>query len=146
MSFLSNVPLFREKALAESPCKLTIKHLGEASTLEEAWKLLPRDGEGIVVLSDKICRLSKSNYKGYLIEADIVKGQETTVLRSTAKGWSAWRWSESPGDDHIRIGHTYLSSENDSESQLLYCQYWRRQDDDGIAVWLPVGSRFAGFN
>lgn len=128
-------------------CSLDVKSLGKARTVEEAWKLLPSSGSGVVVLADRIVRFDPNARSGLLVEAEVYEGSSTTVLRmSGGKVWRAWRWGESEGDSHRYVERAFRSSEpGERPPELIYRQYWSRQDEDGVGVWRPIGSRFCGF-
>jgi len=127
------------------PAGLTIEPLGSATTIEEAWKLLPAAGSGVVVLADDIVRFDPAKRTGPLLEADVTDGASTVVLRQDGSQWRAWRWVEGPGDSHRYREHEYLSSEATDNRLLIYRQYWERVADDGLMIWTPVGARFCGF-
>jgi hypothetical protein len=127
-------------------CALTTILVGEASTLEEAWALLPASGEGVLLLADRVCRFDPGQRAGLLLEADVAEASSTTLLRQSGTGWKAWRWTEGPGDSHQYSEQLYLSSEpGEDPARLVYRQYWGQAKDDGIDVWTPLGSRFCGF-
>ena len=142
---LEDIPVFKDSGLLSGTCSLTVTALGTAKSLEEAWSMLPQQGEGVVVKADQIVRYSRSGGAGLLLDADVVHGDETTIVRSSGETWSSWRWSEQPGDTHRWVEHTFRSSEGREASDHKYRQYWAFQEEGGIKVWRPIGSRFCGF-
>lgn len=145
---LEDIPAFGKDGLRHDTCSLAVTPLGTATTLKEAWSFLPSSGEGVLVLADRVVRFSPSLHDGLLLDADVVTGNETVVVRASGAQWKAWKWTESEGDSHRYVEHTFLSSEPSEQRKppdLLYRQYWEQRDDDGIKVWQPVGSRFCGF-
>ena len=144
MLTLKDLPAFREYGLLLGSCNLTIRSSGEATSLEDAWNLLPDQGEGYVVCADANRRFDPDEKKGLLLEAEVCQASATTLLRSQGLRWQAWRWEESPGESHRWVEHTFLSSEAGG-APMRYRQYWTLQDEHGLQVWRPVGSRFCGF-
>lgn len=146
MLTLENLPAFTEHGLSLGTCSLKTELVGEATSLEAAWKLLPDQGEGYVVCADANRRFQTNHRKGLLLEAEVSSGNSTLLLRSHGANWRAWRWAESPGDTHRWVEHTFLSSEpSAAPARILYRQYWTLQDELGLPVWRPVGARFCGF-
>lgn len=146
MLTLENLPAFKEHGLSLGSCSLQIQLLGEATTLDAAWKLLPDHGEGYVVCADSNRRFQPDQKRGLLMEAEVCHRGSTTMLRSDGSRWKAWKWEESPGDTHRWVEHTFLSSEpGTAPSPLRYRQYWTLQEELGLPVWRPVGARFCGF-
>lgn len=143
---LENIPAVNHGDLKVGQCRLEITPLGQVSQLAEAWGLLPEVGEGVVVCADTISRFAPTKRSGLLLEADVADGRQTTVLRSVGQQWMAWRWVESEGDTHRYVEHTFLSSEQSKGADhIIYRQYWALQDDQGLKIWQPIGSRFCGF-
>ncbi len=128
-------------------CSLKRERTGSTSKQEEAWRFLPSDGQGVVVLSDAVRRFKPGVSEGLLVEADVTQGSMTTLVRMSPDGWQAWQWRETDGSSHCYVERDYLSSEpsRDAPSLLRYRHYWTLEEDDGIRVWHPVGSRFCGF-
>lgn len=146
MQILENLPAFKTGDLSCGLCELLIQPIGRVSTVEEAWKLLPAQGEGYVVCADENRRFDPKARVGWLMEAEVCDGQSTTILRSDGVGWSAWRWSERAGNSHRWVQHTFLSSEPGSNrSHILYRQYWTLREEHQLKVWRPIGARFCGF-
>jgi len=148
MPDVKEVPQIGESPDSVGPCRLTVTPRGEASTPADAWALLPSKGTGIVTLSDRVVRFDAHDRAGLIIDADVVDGDTTTILRMSGNTWRAWEWKEEPGTTHRRLQLTYQSTETISSTPapaLRYRQYWELQPDEGIEVWQPVGSRFCGF-
>ncbi len=143
-----DIPLFANQGiLRDGTCSLTIAKIESAGTLEEAWKILPDEGTGVVVLSDRIVRYDPKKRNGLLVDAEVVKDNVTTILRSRGLQWQAWTWEEDAGDSHRYVEFRFLSSEPGKKPpDQLYRQYWTKTpSDDGVEVWQPIGSRFCGF-
>jgi len=129
-------------------CCLDIRLVGEAAELRDAWALLPPTGQGWVCLDDSVQAFQPGMKPGFLLNAEVTNGNSTLVLRMVGGGWKAWEWNESPGDDCRAITRSYKSSapvERARGKNLAYRTYWKKQDDDGVPVWVPVGSRLIGW-
>lgn len=133
-------------------CSLQCSPAGTASTPEEAWRLLPARGQGVVVLADRILDLESSAREGLIVEAEAFEPGCTTVLRMDGGVWRAWRWAESAGDSHRYVERRYRSSRPVAQGEpphLVYRHYWTRVEDPGleppVAVWQPIGARLVGF-
>jgi hypothetical protein len=62
--------------------------------------------------------------------------------------WRAWTWTENRGDSHRVVRRRYLSSApkvSNRVPEMEYATYWEKRQDDGLAVWRPLGSRFVGW-
>lgn len=146
MLTLENLPAFDSQGLSLGECSLSIELVGAVSSLEQAWKLLPDQGQGYVVCAGENRRFASNNKQGLLLEAEVTDGSSTILLRSDGPGWKAWKWKETPGSSHRWVEQTFLSSEPDSRpAPIRYRQYWTRQEEAGLQVWRPVGARFCGF-
>jgi len=129
-------------------CGLDIRPFGPTDNLAEAWSWLPSDGEGIVVLADKVMRFDSQARTGWLLEADVSSGTSTIRLRMIDGAWRAWTWTQTAGDSHLFADTQVLSSESGSDGQggcLEYRRYWVREEEDGVKVWKPAGARFVRF-
>ena len=148
MLALESLSAFTENGLSLGLCSLSIESLGEVSSLAEAWRLLPDEGQGYVVCADCNRRFHPGEKQGLLIEAEVSDGRgTTTLLRSQGPNWKAWRWREQPGESYRYVEHTFLSSEPGTRPpNLVYRQYWTRQEESGLQVWRPIGARFCGFS
>lgn len=148
MLALESLSAFKENGLSLGVCSLTIEALGAADCLADAWKLLPDEGQGYVVCADCNRVFDPKDKEGLLLEAEVSDGRgSTTLLRSQGATWKAWKWTEQPGDTHRYVEHTFLSSAPGSRPpNLLYRQYWGRQEESGLQVWRPIGARFCGFS
>ncbi|MFA7481767.1 MAG: hypothetical protein WC314_14765 [Vulcanimicrobiota bacterium] len=146
MLSLDDIPPFQQKDLSWGLCGLEITRLNGAASVEEAWQLLPDTCEGVVTLADAVRRYNPKKREGLLLDAEVVDGQQTTVVRSQGLSWSGWRWEETKGDSHRYVEYTFLSSEPGTKPpHLIYRQYWTKQADGDLQVWQPVGARFCGF-
>lgn len=144
------IPAIKEKGLLSwGHCELEIKALPAAHSLEEAWKLLPDAGSGVITLADRVLRFDPAKRAGLLIEAEVVGAGSTTKVRLDGPLWKAWRWTETESKDgaYRYVEYSFLSTEPGKRpDRLVYRQYWRKEPaQDGILVWQPVGSRFCGF-
>lgn len=146
---LTQLPEVASGDLVVGVCTLEVKQRGSASSAEEAWKLLPNDGRGIVVLADRVVTLEETGRRGLLVEAEVVSSEGTTLLRMDGGTWRAWTWSEKPGESHRYMQRRFRSSRpaiGGEPPDLIYRQYWARQAAaEGVAVWQPVGSCLVGF-
>lgn len=143
---LQQVPAMAQGDLKWGTGPLSVTPLGTATTLAEAWAFLPNQGEGVLVCADSIRRFSPAEREGLLLDADVVTGSETVVVRSSGPEWKAWKWAEQGEEEHRYVEFSFLSSEpGDKPARSRYRQYWRRQDENGIKVWQPIGARFCGF-
>lgn len=131
-----------------STCALRVDGPTMASSVSEAWEMLPASGTGWVCLFDRVTRFEPSRRTGNLLHAEVVDGQETTILRHEDGRWRAWTWIETEGSSHRVVRRRYLSSApkvNDQIPEMEYATYWTLREDDGIEVWRPLGSRFVGW-
>lgn len=146
MLSLDEIPAFKQNDLSWGTCKLEITLLDEAKTLDEAWNLLPADGKGVITLADAVRRYGPKKREGLLLDAEVVHGDQTIIVRSQGSNWSGWRWTETKGDSHRYVEYAFLSSEPGSKPPLLvYRQYWAKLPDGELQVWQPIGARFCGF-
>jgi hypothetical protein len=136
------------EGIVHARCGLQIDGPREAHSVEDAWALLPIEGEGWVALTDRVKRFQPGQRAGLLVHAEVAAGKATVILRHEDGVWRAWTWHEREGDDHRVVRRRYCSSAPRLESrnpEMEYATYWTKQDDDGVAVWSPVGSRFCGW-
>lgn len=129
-------------------CAARVTACPTARTVHEAWKLLPPAGEGWVALADAVDRYDPLRRDGWLQQAEVADGARTVVLRQDGEMWRAWVWEEATGDEHRRVERLYVSSAGARHGRvprMRYFTYWRRVDRDGVGVWEPFGSRFAGW-
>ena len=146
MLVLDQIPAFQAKDLVWGTCGLSIVALEPVSTLDEAWQMLPSQGEGVVVRADSVKRYSTGDCTGLLLDAEVAQGDKTTVIRACGERWNGWRWQETTGETHRFVEYTFLSSEPGQKTQhQVYRQYWHQCEDSGVQVWEPVGARFCGF-
>ncbi len=153
LSLLKELPPLAKGDVKAELCTLETEPLPRVTSLPEAWNLLPAEGQGVVTLAGEVVRFDASRREGLLVEADVVNGNETVILRSDGDGWLAWRQVEGKGDTHVFVERRYMSCERGHEgSPLLYRQYytrcargWEADGSDAVEVWTPVGARFCGF-
>ena len=129
-------------------CSLCIEGPVEVTTKEEAWALLPEQGEGWVSLTHEVRRFDAENRSGVILDAEVALGSRTVVLRHEGGIWSCWAWEERVGDDVRVVRRRYLSSAPATQGntpQMEIATYWREQIDEGVDVWQPLGSRFCGW-
>lgn len=125
-----------------APCGLEVEALATRDTAE-AWAWLPATGQGWVSTVDQVVVFPDCAHTGRLLEAEVVSGRTTTVVRHDAGQWRGWRLTETDGDSHRRVRETFVSTERRPGFETAdYITYYKR-DQDG--VWQPVASRFVGF-
>lgn len=148
MTTLGEIPAFQSKDLTFGECNLEFVSSRFVESLDEAWKLVPDDGSGVIVLADLVRRHDPGDKTGFLLEADVVVGDQTVVVRTTGEGWKAWTWRQSSGNSHRWVEYRLRSTEpapGRRSPDQFYRQYWGQVEDDGLQVWKPVGCRFVGF-
>jgi hypothetical protein len=148
-SFARTLEELGHAAAATGECALAVEKVGTVETLADVWRLLPAQGEGIVVLADRVTRFNGTTRESLLLEADVVTGDATLVVRARGQVWDVWRWQESVGSSYRYVEMAYLSTEHGiagEGSRLRYRAYWQKVPDDGLWVWQPLGSRFCGFD
>ncbi len=146
MDSLRQIESFKKGDLDLGQSGLRVESLGQTDSPQQAWSWLPAKGEGVVVLADRIVRYSSDKSSPLLLEAEVVEGDTTVVIRSTGAGWAGWSWVESSGQTHRTADYRFLSSESDQSKEChRYRQYWTQDEDEGVPVWRPVGARFLGF-
>jgi hypothetical protein len=145
-SSLNKIPSFEKGDYSQGATSLTVTPLGCAPDASTAWSWLPPKGKGVVIFADRICRFEANLKPDLLLDAEVCEGSSTVVIRASGGGWLGWRWSESAGDSHRYVDHTFESSEHrDRHPYHRYRQYWHQVEEDGIAIWRPFGARFIGF-
>jgi len=156
MSVFAEVPAVSQEDVEVAACQLVVEPLGTADDAATAWGWLPADGEGVVVLTDKVTRYDASTRPSRLLSAEVAQGNTTWVVRLVGGHYQGWRWAESPASpdqggqlpQYRVVRRSYLSSERPDGrgDHHLYSHYWRLVDDEGIQVYKPCGARFAGFD
>lgn len=136
-------------------CRVDVSKPITAGSLAAAWALLPNDGTGWVALTDTVERFSRDLDHGKIIQqAEVVTGMETVRIRQDGNGWIAHIWTEGKGDPCRRVTWRYESSApirkgGGAPPRMVYHTYWRREatplDGGPVDVWVPFGSRFAGW-
>lgn len=138
----------RDLGTTFEPCDLLISGPLEAQSVEEAWALLPERAEGWVALADGVRRYDGKR-QGWLQQAELVDGPRTVSLRQDGPLWRAWVWEERPGNGYRRVTWRYISTlqaAGGKAPRMRYYTYWSLGEPvDGIRVWEPLGSRFAGW-
>jgi len=143
---LRQIESFKQGDLDLGQSSLKVEALGQTDSPQQAWNWLPAKGEGVVVLADRIVRYSAGKSSPLLLEAEVVEGDTTVVIRSSGGGWAGWSWTESPGQSHRYVDYRFLSSESEKSKDChRYRQYWTQVLDEDVPVWRPVGARFVGF-
>ena len=131
-----------------STCTLHLEGPYTATSLQDAWRLLPSEGEGWICLASEIRHFAPEQREGWLLHAEVVNGSQTISLRLDEGCWRAWTWQEKEGNTHRVVRERYLSSvphEEEHIPQMLIATYWELQQDHGLSIWQPVGSRFCGW-
>ncbi len=129
-------------------CGLAVHGPVEARDVEAAWRLLPDQGHGWVCLADRVLFYDPTRRSGLLLDAEVADGRRTYVLRHDRGVWRRWVWEELlDRDDHLVFEDTYLSTAaGAAPGKMRVATYWGLQNDDlGVPVWMPCGSRFMGW-
>ncbi len=137
-----------DKLEGAGTCGLRVTGPQEATTLEAAWALLPKQGDGWVCRTASVDIYDPGTRTGLLLHAEVADGSRTVVLRCDDGTWRAWTWEETEGTDHRVVREKYLSSAPRKGGQspvMAVATYWNLRRDGGLDVWCPVGSRFCGW-
>lgn len=89
---------------------------------------------------------------GRVLAAEFTEGPEASVsIRFTERSWRLWRVSETVGDSHGIVTRSFISQArprihpSGEWPNHYYRVAWRQVECDGVGVWTPWVSRFAGW-
>lgn len=84
---------------------------------------------------------------GPVVSAELATSDGTSLhIRQEGSGWRAWRYTEGAGKPCIAFHESFAGTvQGDPKRRLDYVVYWALEEEDGIHVYRPFASRFAGW-